>query len=73
MTELEEIRAAIRKFRDERDWMQFHSPKNLACRLQLKRRSCSNNFSGRRWKKVRPRRKTASMRYPQKLRTLEST
>ncbi len=35
MTELEEIRAAIRKFRDERDWMQFHSPKNLACSIAI--------------------------------------
>ncbi len=30
MNELEDIRVAIRKFRDERDWMQFHSPENLA-------------------------------------------
>lgn len=35
MTELDEIRAAIRKFRDERDWMQFHSPKNLACSIAI--------------------------------------
>jgi NTP pyrophosphatase (non-canonical NTP hydrolase) len=30
MDDLEQIRAVIRKFRDERDWLQFHSPKNLA-------------------------------------------
>jgi NTP pyrophosphatase (non-canonical NTP hydrolase) len=35
MTDLEEISAAIRKFRDERDWMQFHSPKNLACSIAI--------------------------------------
>ncbi len=27
---MEEVMARIRKFRDERDWMQFHDPKNLA-------------------------------------------
>lgn len=35
MSELDEIRAAIRKFRDERDWIQFHSPKNLACSIAI--------------------------------------
>ena len=34
MTELEEIRHLIREFRDARDWMQFHNPKNLACGLR---------------------------------------
>ena len=27
---LDELRAAVASFRDERDWAQFHSPKNLA-------------------------------------------
>ena len=27
---LEGVRARIRQFRDERDWMQFHNPKELA-------------------------------------------
>ncbi len=28
--ELNELREALRKFAEERDWEQFHSPKNLA-------------------------------------------
>jgi dCTP diphosphatase len=35
VSELDELKIAIRKFRDERDWMQFHSPKNLACSIAI--------------------------------------
>ncbi len=30
---LEELTAAVKKFADDRDWQQFHSPKNLAMAL----------------------------------------
>jgi NTP pyrophosphatase (non-canonical NTP hydrolase) len=33
MTELERLRDEVRKFVGERDWDQFHSPKNLAMAL----------------------------------------
>ena len=33
MNELEAIRIRIRNFADERDWNQFHSPKNLSMAL----------------------------------------
>ena len=33
MTDLEQLRDALRKFSAERDWDQFHSPKNLAMAL----------------------------------------
>ena len=33
MTELEGLRDELRKFAAERDWDQFHSPKNLAMAL----------------------------------------
>jgi dCTP diphosphatase len=33
MTELESIRARLRRFAGERDWDQFHSPKNLSMAL----------------------------------------
>ena len=33
MTELETLRDQIRAFAEERDWDQFHSPKNLAMAL----------------------------------------
>ena len=29
MNEIKKITEKIKKFRDERDWMQFHDPKNL--------------------------------------------
>lgn len=33
MSELEELQRKIRKFASERDWDQFHSPKNLSMAL----------------------------------------
>ena len=30
MGDLEELRQLVRKFSDEREWAQFHDPKNLA-------------------------------------------
>jgi len=32
---LNDLRAALRHFADERDWEQFHSPKNLAMALSV--------------------------------------
>lgn len=33
MSDLEAIRLAVRQFTAEREWQQFHSPKNLAMAL----------------------------------------
>ena len=35
MNELQKITEAITKFRDERDWEQFHNPKDLAVALNI--------------------------------------
>jgi NTP pyrophosphatase (non-canonical NTP hydrolase) len=35
MSELDELRQALVKFRDERDWSQFHNPKDLAIAISL--------------------------------------
>jgi NTP pyrophosphatase (non-canonical NTP hydrolase) len=35
MTEIEEITAALVRFRNERDWEQFHNPKDLAMALSI--------------------------------------
>jgi NTP pyrophosphatase (non-canonical NTP hydrolase) len=35
MTDLERIKALLIKFRDERDWEQFHNPKDLAVALSI--------------------------------------
>jgi dCTP diphosphatase len=44
MTELEEIRHLIRDFRDARDWMQFHNPKNLACSISIEANELLEHF-----------------------------
>lgn len=35
MTDINKITAALREFRDERDWAQFHNPKDLAIALSV--------------------------------------
>ena len=37
----------IRLFRDERDWMQFHNPKNLACSIAIEAAELLEHFQ---WK-----------------------
>jgi dCTP diphosphatase len=32
---MEDVLARIRKFRDDRDWLQFHDPKNLAASISI--------------------------------------
>ena len=44
MNELDQIRRKIRKFRDERDWMQFHNPKNLACSISIEANELLEHF-----------------------------
>jgi NTP pyrophosphatase (non-canonical NTP hydrolase) len=35
MSEIQKITDELRKFRDERDWAQFHNPKDLAIALSI--------------------------------------
>ena len=35
MSEISKITEELRKFRDERDWAQFHNPKDLALALSI--------------------------------------
>ena len=35
MNELENLRNYVKQFRDERDWKQFHTPKNLAMAISV--------------------------------------
>lgn len=44
MTPLEELCAEIRRFVDERDWDQFHSPKNLAINLMVESAEIAEHF-----------------------------
>ena len=36
--------AAIRRFRDERDWSQFHTPKNLAAAIAIEAAELQEQF-----------------------------
>lgn len=47
MSDLDAIAEKIRAFRDARDWMQFHSPKNLACSIVLEAAELLEHFQWR--------------------------
>ncbi len=44
---MDEILKNIRRFRDERDWMQFHTPKNLAVSISIEAAELLEQFQ---WK-----------------------
>jgi NTP pyrophosphatase (non-canonical NTP hydrolase) len=43
-TELKSLIQAVRKFSADRDWDQFHSPKNLACALSVEAAELLEHF-----------------------------
>ena len=47
MSEIRKITDKIIKFRDERDWMQFHDPKNMAVSIILEASELLEHFQ---WK-----------------------
>jgi NTP pyrophosphatase (non-canonical NTP hydrolase) len=49
MSEIREITEKIKKFRDERDWMQFHDPKNMAVSIILEASELLEHFQ---WKTI---------------------
>lgn len=44
MSEIQEIIDALLKFRNERDWEQFHNPKDLAVALNIESAELLENF-----------------------------
>ncbi len=44
MTGLDELMAAIRRFNNDRDWHQFHSPKNLVMALGVEVAELTEHF-----------------------------
>lgn len=42
--EIEELQADLRRFAEERDWGQFHSPKNLAASLSIEAAEVLEHF-----------------------------
>ncbi|MCX5692983.1 MAG: nucleotide pyrophosphohydrolase, partial [Candidatus Omnitrophica bacterium] len=47
MREIREITEKIKKFRDDRDWMQFHDPKNMAVSIMIEAAELLEHFQ---WK-----------------------
>ncbi|MDD5355805.1 MAG: nucleotide pyrophosphohydrolase, partial [Candidatus Omnitrophica bacterium] len=47
MSEISQITEKIKKFRDERDWMQFHDAKNMAVSIILEASELLEHFQ---WK-----------------------
>lgn len=50
MSDIQEITEALIKFRDERDWEQFHDSKNLATAISIEAAELNELFL---WKSVR--------------------
>jgi hypothetical protein len=48
MSDINKITEALRKFRDERDWAQFHNPKDLAIALSIEAGELLDCFCGNR-------------------------
>ena len=44
MDDFKEIISALKKFRDERDWEQFHNPKDLAIALSIESNELLEQF-----------------------------
>jgi len=47
MGQIDNLIAAVNKFRDDRDWRQFHNPKDLALSISLESSELLENFQ---WK-----------------------
>ena len=47
MSDVKKITEKIKKFRDERDWLQFHDPKNMAVSIILEASELLEHFQ---WK-----------------------
>jgi NTP pyrophosphatase (non-canonical NTP hydrolase) len=60
MSEIHQITEKIKKFRDERDWMQFHDPKNMAVSIILEASELLEHFQ---WKTTEEVEKYAKQNY----------
>lgn len=52
MGEIKEIIEKIKRFRDERDWMQFHDPKNMAVSVIIEASELLEHFQWKTKKEV---------------------
>lgn len=53
MNDLDELTKTIKKFRDERDWKQFHTPRNLAESLVLEAAEVLEHFQWKNEEEIR--------------------
>jgi len=53
MNEMKEIIEKIKRFRDERDWMQFHDPKNMAVSIIIEASELLEHFQWKTKKEVK--------------------
>ena len=60
MSEISQITEKIKKFRDDRDWMQFHDPKNMAVSIMLEASELLEHFQ---WKTTEEVEKYAKQNY----------
>ena len=54
---MDEVMARIRRFRDERDWLQFHNPKDLAVSVAIEAAELLEEFQ---WKSADESRRHAA-------------
>ena len=62
MGEIKQITEKIKHFRDERDWMQFHDPKNMAVSIILEASELLEHFQ---WKTTEEVEKYARQNHPE--------
>ncbi len=53
MSDIEKLIDEIKKFRDERDWKQFHKPKDLAISLSLEAAEVLEHFQWKNEEEIR--------------------
>lgn len=53
MSEIKNIIEKIKKFRDERDWMQFHDPKNMAVSIIIEASELLEHFQWKSKKEIK--------------------
>lgn len=50
--DIEQVMQLIRSFREERDWMQFHNPKNLAMSIAIEAAEIMEHFQWKTFKEA---------------------
>ena len=62
MSDIKDLTEKIKKFRDERDWKQFHNPKDVALSLVLEATEVLEHFQWKDKEEIREYIKTIKMK-----------